>query len=58
MGREARLLRFKQKRKNMRFEKAIRYASRKAYAESRPSYKGRFIKREEAPQVEQQKSEG
>ncbi|KAH0937504.1 hypothetical protein HID58_004965 [Brassica napus] len=34
-------------RKNRKFEKTIRYASRKAYAESRPRIKGRFAKRTE-----------
>ncbi|CAM6091571.1 unnamed protein product [Calypogeia fissa] len=45
MAREARVLRYKEKRKNRKFEKTIRYASRKAYAESRPRIKGRFAKR-------------
>ncbi|CAN4084292.1 unnamed protein product [Withania somnifera] len=31
--------------KNRKFEKTIRYASRKAYAETRPRIKGRFAKR-------------
>ncbi|XP_062178710.1 zinc finger protein CONSTANS-LIKE 5-like [Phragmites australis] len=44
-GREARLVRYREKRKNRRFEKTIRYASRKAYAETRPRIKGRFAKR-------------
>ncbi|CAM0946506.1 unnamed protein product [Alopecurus aequalis] len=44
-GREARLMRYREKRKNRRFEKTIRYASRKAYAETRPRVKGRFAKR-------------
>lgn len=39
MAREARVLRYKEKRKNRKFEKTIRYASRKAYAESRPRIK-------------------
>jgi len=43
--REARVLRYREKRKNRRFEKTIRYASRKAYAETRPRIKGRFAKR-------------
>uniref|UniRef100_A0A0E0K297 CCT domain-containing protein n=1 Tax=Oryza punctata TaxID=4537 RepID=A0A0E0K297_ORYPU len=43
--REARLMRYRQKRKNRRFDKTIRYASRKAYAETRPRIKGRFAKR-------------
>ncbi|XP_010548562.1 PREDICTED: zinc finger protein CONSTANS-LIKE 3 [Tarenaya hassleriana] len=46
--REARVLRYREKRKNRRFEKTIRYASRKAYAEMRPRIKGRFAKRTEA----------
>ncbi|KAE8675015.1 Adenosylmethionine-8-amino-7-oxononanoate transaminase [Hibiscus syriacus] len=45
MDREARVLRYRDKRKNRKFEKTIRYASRKAYAESRPRIKGRFAKR-------------
>ncbi|XAR66679.1 hypothetical protein NMG60_11012988 [Bertholletia excelsa] len=45
--REARVLRYKEKRKNRKFEKTIRYASRKAYAETRPRIKGRFAKRAE-----------
>jgi hypothetical protein len=44
-SREARLMRYREKRKNRRFEKTIRYASRKAYAEKRPRVKGRFAKR-------------
>ncbi|AES59059.1 putative transcription factor C2C2-CO-like family [Medicago truncatula] len=43
--REARVMRYREKRKNRRFEKTIRYASRKAYAETRPRIKGRFAKR-------------
>ncbi|KAG4167196.1 hypothetical protein ERO13_A13G178800v2 [Gossypium hirsutum] len=43
--REARVLRYREKRKNRKFEKTIRYASRKAYAEVRPRIKGRFAKR-------------
>ncbi|CAM9001763.1 unnamed protein product [Rhodiola kirilowii] len=46
--REARVLRYKEKRKSRKFEKTIRYASRKAYAETRPRIKGRFAKRTEA----------
>ncbi|RRT55490.1 hypothetical protein B296_00045314 [Ensete ventricosum] len=45
--REARVLRYREKRKNRRFVKTIRYASRKAYAETRPRIKGRFVKRSE-----------
>ncbi|XP_072963987.1 zinc finger protein CONSTANS-LIKE 4-like [Typha angustifolia] len=46
--REARVMRYREKRKSRRFEKTIRYASRKAYAETRPRIKGRFAKRPEA----------
>ncbi|KAJ0984999.1 hypothetical protein J5N97_003355 [Dioscorea zingiberensis] len=45
MDREARVMRYREKRKSRRFEKTIRYASRKAYAETRPRIKGRFAKR-------------
>uniref|UniRef100_A0A1D1ZJJ7 Zinc finger protein CONSTANS-LIKE 4 n=1 Tax=Anthurium amnicola TaxID=1678845 RepID=A0A1D1ZJJ7_9ARAE len=45
MDRKARVMRYREKRKNRRFEKTIRYASRKAYAETRPRVKGRFAKR-------------
>ncbi|GLT85197.1 hypothetical protein SLE2022_033930 [Rubroshorea leprosula] len=45
VDREARVLRYREKRKNRKFEKTIRYASRKAYAEKRPRIKGRFAKR-------------
>ncbi|KAL6600351.1 hypothetical protein ACP70R_045151 [Stipagrostis hirtigluma subsp. patula] len=45
MDREARVHRYREKRKTRRFEKTIRYASRKAYAETRPRVKGRFAKR-------------
>ncbi|CAL9059502.1 unnamed protein product, partial [Musa banksii] len=47
LDREARLMRYREKRKSRRFEKTIRYASRKAYAEARPRIKGRFAKRTE-----------
>lgn len=47
MDREARVMRYREKRKNRKFEKTIRYASRKAYAETRPRIKGRFAKRVE-----------
>lgn len=47
MDREARVMRYREKRKNRKFEKTIRYASRKAYAETRPRIKGRFAKRTE-----------
>ncbi|KAK7381166.1 hypothetical protein VNO78_33693 [Psophocarpus tetragonolobus] len=45
MDREAKVLRYKEKKKTRKFEKKIRYASRKAYAETRPRIKGRFAKR-------------
>ncbi|KAJ0098854.1 hypothetical protein Patl1_21564 [Pistacia atlantica] len=45
MDREARVLRYREKKKSRKFEKTIRYASRKAYAETRPRIKGRFAKR-------------
>ncbi|KAL9242252.1 hypothetical protein vseg_016271 [Gypsophila vaccaria] len=45
LDRVARVLRYREKRKNRKFEKTIRYASRKAYAETRPRIKGRFAKR-------------
>ncbi|VVB09437.1 unnamed protein product [Arabis nemorensis] len=48
MDREARVLRYNEKKKMRKFEKTIRYASRKAYAETRPRIKGRFAKRKEA----------
>lgn len=43
--RMARVLRYREKKKTRNFEKSIRYASRKAYAETRPRIKGRFAKR-------------
>ncbi|KAK0583714.1 hypothetical protein LWI29_001889 [Acer saccharum] len=45
IDREARVLRYREKKKTRKFEKTIRYASRKAYAETRPRIKGRFAKR-------------
>ncbi|KAL8129686.1 hypothetical protein V2J09_018841 [Rumex salicifolius] len=45
MDRKARVMRYREKKKNRKFQKTIRYASRKAYAESRPRIKGRFAKR-------------
>ncbi|XP_010420262.1 PREDICTED: zinc finger protein CONSTANS-like [Camelina sativa] len=47
MDREARVLRYREKRKTRKFEKTIRYASRKAYAERRLWVNGRFAKRRE-----------
>ena len=43
--RETRVLRYREKKKKRKFEKTIRYASRKTYAETRPRIKGRFAKR-------------
>ncbi|XP_057522037.1 zinc finger protein CONSTANS-LIKE 2-like [Amaranthus tricolor] len=43
--RVGRVMRYREKKKKRKFEKTIRYASRKAYAESRPRIKGRFAKR-------------
>nr|AEN71141.1 constans-like protein [Chrysanthemum x morifolium] len=45
LDREARVLSYREKKKTRKFEKTIRYASRKAYAETRPRIKGRFSKR-------------
>ncbi|RWW15822.1 hypothetical protein GW17_00020321 [Ensete ventricosum] len=50
MEREAKIMRYKEKRKKRRYEKQIRYASRKAYAEMRPRIKGRFAKTPETSQ--------
>ncbi|CAL5224442.1 g7128 [Coccomyxa viridis] len=47
MDREARVMRYREKRKRRTFEKTIRYQSRKAYAEVRPRIKGRFATKEE-----------
>ncbi|DBA83622.1 hypothetical protein WJX77_005017 [Trebouxia sp. C0004] len=47
MDREARVARYREKRKRRTFEKTIRYESRKAYAEVRPRIKGRFATKEE-----------
>ncbi|XP_015883091.3 zinc finger protein CONSTANS-LIKE 2 [Ziziphus jujuba] len=44
-NREAKVLKYREKRKARKFEKKIRYASRKAYAETRPRVKGRFARR-------------
>ncbi|GJN38318.1 hypothetical protein PR202_gb27348 [Eleusine coracana subsp. coracana] len=42
--REAKVMRYKEKKKRRCYEKQIRYESRKAYAEMRPRVKGRFAK--------------
>ncbi|TMW87580.1 hypothetical protein EJD97_019762 [Solanum chilense] len=44
-GREARVSRYREKRRNRLFSKKIRYEVRKLNAEKRPRLKGRFIKR-------------
>ncbi|MCO5584716.1 hypothetical protein L7F22_038648 [Adiantum nelumboides] len=44
-GREARVLRYKEKRRTRLFSKRIRYEVRKLNAERRPRMKGRFVKR-------------
>ncbi|KAJ7957503.1 Zinc finger protein like [Quillaja saponaria] len=43
------MLRYKEKKKNRRYEKHIRYESRKARADTRMRVKGRFVKACEAP---------
>ncbi|XBH96952.1 hypothetical protein VPH35_087249 [Triticum aestivum] len=47
--REAKVMRYRAKRKRRRYDKKIRYESRKAYAELRPRVNGRFVKVPEAP---------
>ncbi|KAL8130267.1 hypothetical protein V2J09_019422 [Rumex salicifolius] len=44
-GREARVMRYREKRKSRLFSKKIRYEVRKLNAEKRPRLKGRFVKR-------------
>lgn len=44
-GREARVLRYREKRRRRLFCKKIRYEVRKLNAEKRPRIKGRFVKR-------------
>lgn len=53
-NREARVLRYREKKKRRKFEKTIRYASRKAYAERRPRINGRFAKMSETEAEEQE----
>ncbi|KAL3716640.1 hypothetical protein ACJRO7_008253 [Eucalyptus globulus] len=48
INREAKVLRYKEKRKARKFDKKIRYALRKTYADSRPRVKGRFARRSAA----------
>jgi hypothetical protein len=42
--RQAKVMRYREKRKRRRYEKQILYESRKAYAQLRPRIKGRFAK--------------
>ncbi|XP_047159733.1 zinc finger protein CONSTANS-LIKE 16-like [Vigna umbellata] len=44
-GREARVLRYREKRRKRLFSKKVRYEVRKMNAEKRPRMKGRFVKR-------------
>lgn len=44
-GREARVSRYREKRRKRLFSKKIRYEVRKLNAEKRPRMKGRFVKR-------------
>ncbi|KAG9445073.1 hypothetical protein H6P81_016413 [Aristolochia fimbriata] len=46
--REARVMRYKEKRQSRLFSKKIRYQVRKLNAEKRPRLKGRFVKRSES----------
>ncbi|XP_027913051.1 zinc finger protein CONSTANS-LIKE 16-like [Vigna unguiculata] len=48
-GREARVLRYREKRRKRLFSKKIRYEVRKKNAEKRPRMKGRFVKRPSLP---------
>ncbi|CAA6666806.1 unnamed protein product [Spirodela intermedia] len=43
-AREARVLRYREKKKRRQFGKQIRYESRKACAETRPRVRGRFAR--------------
>ncbi|EPS70097.1 hypothetical protein M569_04667, partial [Genlisea aurea] len=46
-GREARVSRYREKRRMRLFSKKIRYEVRKLNAEKRPRIKGRFVKRQQ-----------
>ncbi|KAK9037189.1 hypothetical protein V6N11_022110 [Hibiscus sabdariffa] len=50
-NRDNAMLRYKEKKKHRRFDKQIRYESRKARADTRQRVKGRFVKASEAPDV-------
>ncbi|URE43676.1 CCT motif [Musa troglodytarum] len=47
LSREARVMRYKEKRRNRLFAKRIRYEVRKLNAEKRPRVKGRFVRRKD-----------
>lgn len=49
LNRDHALLRYKEKRKNRRYDKHIRYQSRKVRADTRKRVKGRFVKATDAP---------
>ncbi|GAV77228.1 zf-B_box domain-containing protein/CCT domain-containing protein [Cephalotus follicularis] len=51
-NRDKAMRRYKEKKKNRRFDKCIRYESRKARADTRKREKGRFVKASESPDVE------
>jgi len=48
LNRDNAMQRYKEKRKNRRYEKHIRYESRKLRADTRKRVKGRFVKSNEA----------
>ncbi|GMJ09445.1 B-box domain protein 12 [Hibiscus trionum] len=50
-NRDNAMLRYKEKKKHRRFDKQIRYESRKVRADTRKRVKGRFVKASEAPDV-------
>ncbi|OAY71184.1 Zinc finger protein CONSTANS-LIKE 3 [Ananas comosus] len=52
--REAKVMRYKEKKKKRRYDKHIRYALRQAYAEMRPRINGRFAKAPEMSPKPQQ----
>ncbi|XP_019180115.1 PREDICTED: zinc finger protein CONSTANS-LIKE 16-like [Ipomoea nil] len=54
VGREARVSRYREKRRTRLFSKKIRYEVRKLNAEKRPRMKGRFVKRANFPLLDQQ----
>ncbi|XWS30553.1 hypothetical protein CRYUN_Cryun24cG0128200 [Craigia yunnanensis] len=45
------MLRYKEKKKHRKYDKKIRYESRKTRADTRKRFKGRFVKASEAPDV-------